>query len=186
MGYPKFIVSNRRRKNPLVNDNYKKVSTYNFLHVAWVIFNAFSRLLIFFSSKIMFFKNYFMITWMSNSFGSRSGLTKCWAWSAIHVYNVSHSFDPDQAQQNKVCHHHLYPNCVKFSHSFGTRSGPTNIRPDLGPNKQRLSADGKKKKHTESHNQNNMSRDMRFPTMWYVRPAKAQTSLRIRAVWSEP
>ena len=27
---------------------------------------------------------------------------------------------------------------------------------------------------------------MRFPTMWYVRPAKAQTSLRIRAVWSEP
>ena len=27
---------------------------------------------------------------------------------------------------------------------------------------------------------------MGFPTMWYVRPAKAQTSLRIRAVWSEP
>ena len=27
---------------------------------------------------------------------------------------------------------------------------------------------------------------MRFPTMWYVRPAKAQTSLRIRAVGSEP
>ena len=27
---------------------------------------------------------------------------------------------------------------------------------------------------------------MRFPTMWYVRPAKAQTSLRIRADWSEP
>ena len=27
---------------------------------------------------------------------------------------------------------------------------------------------------------------MRFPTMWYVRPAKAQISLRIRAVWSEP
>ena len=25
-----------------------------------------------------------------------------------------------------------------------------------------------------------------LPTMWYVRPAKAQTSLRIRAVWSEP
>ena len=27
---------------------------------------------------------------------------------------------------------------------------------------------------------------MRFPTMWYVRPAKAQTSLRIRTDWSEP
>ena len=26
-----------------------------------------------------------------------------------------------------------------------------------------------------------MSRDMIFPTMWYVGPAKAQTSLRIRA-----
>ena len=26
-----------------------------------------------------------------------------------------------------------------------------------------------------------MSRDMGFPTMWYLRPAKAQTSLRIRA-----
>ena len=31
-----------------------------------------------------------------------------------------------------------------------------------------------------------MSRHMRFLTMWYVRPAKAQTSLRICAVWSEP
>ena len=27
-----------------------------------------------------------------------------------------------------------------------------------------------------------LNRDMRFPTMWYVRPEKAQTSLRIRAV----
>ena len=27
-----------------------------------------------------------------------------------------------------------------------------------------------------------LSRGMRVPTMWYVRPAKAQTSLRIRAV----
>ena len=26
-----------------------------------------------------------------------------------------------------------------------------------------------------------LSRDMRFPTMWYMRPAKAQTSLRICA-----
>ena len=31
-----------------------------------------------------------------------------------------------------------------------------------------------------------MSQCMRFPTMWYVRPAKPQTSLRVRAVWSEP
>ena len=31
-----------------------------------------------------------------------------------------------------------------------------------------------------------MSQCMRFPTMWYVRPTKAQTSLRICAVWSEP
>ena len=27
---------------------------------------------------------------------------------------------------------------------------------------------------------------MGFLAMWYVRQAKAQTSLRIRAVWSEP
>ena len=27
---------------------------------------------------------------------------------------------------------------------------------------------------------------MRFPTMWYVPPEKAQTSLRIHTVWSEP
>ena len=27
-----------------------------------------------------------------------------------------------------------------------------------------------------------MSRDMKFPTMWYVRPAKPQISLRIRTV----
>ena len=31
-----------------------------------------------------------------------------------------------------------------------------------------------------------MSRDMRFPTMWFVRPAKAQTSLCIHTVWSKP
>ena len=31
-----------------------------------------------------------------------------------------------------------------------------------------------------------LSRDMRFLAMWYVRPAQAQTSLRKRAVWSEP
>ena len=31
-----------------------------------------------------------------------------------------------------------------------------------------------------------MNRNMGFPTTWYVRPAKAQTSLRIRAVLSEP
>ena len=28
--------------------------------------------------------------------------------------------------------------------------------------------------------------NMGFPLMWYVRPAKAQIKLRIRAVWSEP
>ena len=32
----------------------------------------------------------------------------------------------------------------------------------------------------------NLSHVMRFPTMWYVQPAKAQTSLRIGADWSEP
>ena len=31
-----------------------------------------------------------------------------------------------------------------------------------------------------------LSQCMRFPTMCYVRPAKPQTSLRVRAVWSEP
>ena len=31
-----------------------------------------------------------------------------------------------------------------------------------------------------------LSRCMIFPTMWYVRPAKPQISLRIHAVWSEP
>ena len=31
-----------------------------------------------------------------------------------------------------------------------------------------------------------MSRDISFPTMWYVRPAKTQISLRIHAVWPEP
>ena len=31
-----------------------------------------------------------------------------------------------------------------------------------------------------------LSRDIGFPTMWHVRPAKPQISLRIRAVLSEP
>ena len=34
--------------------------------------------------------------------------------------------------------------------------------------------------------QQEMSQCMRFPTMWYVWPAKPQISLHIRAVWSEP
>ena len=33
---------------------------------------------------------------------------------------------------------------------------------------------------------NHLSQCMRFPTMWYVRPAKPQISLRKCAVWSEP
>ena len=33
---------------------------------------------------------------------------------------------------------------------------------------------------------NDVSRDMRFPTICYVRPAKPQISLRISAVQSEP
>ena len=37
-----------------------------------------------------------------------------------------------------------------------------------------------------SYTQNiDMSSDMRFQTMWYVRQAKTQISLCIRAVWSE-
>ena len=40
--------------------------------------------------------------------------------------------------------------------------------------------------HFHLHSNIQMSRDMIFPTMWYVRPAKPQISLRIRAVWSEP
>ena len=31
-----------------------------------------------------------------------------------------------------------------------------------------------------------LNRDMWFPTMWYVRTAKAWTSLRVWAVWSAP
>ena len=38
----------------------------------------------------------------------------------------------------------------------------------------------------DGHNWSQMSRDIRFPTMWYVRPAKTQISLRIHAVCSEP
>ena len=41
------------------------------------------------------------------------------------------------------------------------------------------------RKESNQTDKRNLSHDMRFPTMWYVRPAKAQTSLRIRAVWSE-
>ena len=36
-------------------------------------------------------------------------------------------------------------------------------------------------KSADSAGKYKMSRDMRFPTMWYARPAKAQISLRIRA-----
>ena len=40
---------------------------------------------------------------------------------------------------------------------------------------------GEQKRYMEGRT-NSMSRDMRFPTMWCVQPAKAHTSLRICAV----
>ena len=45
---------------------------------------------------------------------------------------------------------------------------------------------GSSHRNAFSKNPKHMSHDMRFTTMWYVRQAKAQTSLRIRAVWSAP
>ena len=46
--------------------------------------------------------------------------------------------------------------------------------------------DGRMDIWTEEQSGNYMSRAMRFPAMWYVRPAKPQISLRICVVWSEP
>ena len=66
------------------------------------------------------------------------------------------SLDPDQAQRN--------------------------VGPDLGPNcLQRLSADDDEDAPDEMITFK-MSQCMRFPTMWYVQPAKPQISLRICAV----
>ena len=59
---------------------------------------------------------------------------------------------------------------------FGSRSGWYFV--SSGSKLFAFSADNK-----SSHY---LSKCMRFPTMWYVRPVKPQISLRIRAVWSEP
>ena len=56
-------------------------------------------------------------------------------------------------------------NTIKASNSFGSDQARCYIGPDLDTNY--------------------LSHAMRFPTMWYVRSAKSQTSLRICAVWSE-
>ena len=40
--------------------------------------------------------------------------------------------------------------------------------------------------HLQNLAKTNLNRGMEFQTMWYVRPAKPQISLRICAVWSEP
>ena len=42
------------------------------------------------------------------------------------------------------------------------------------------------KKPSKKTKTTQLRHDTKFPTMWYVRPAKPQTSLRIRTVWSEP
>ena len=42
-----------------------------------------------------------------------------------------------------------------------------------------------RKRHGTQTATSQLSQYTRFPTMWYVRPAKPQISLRIRAVWSE-
>ena len=52
-------------------------------------------------------------------------------------------------------------------------------RPDLS---QQVTTRLQETDMTEWQRQTRISRDMRFPTMWYMRPAKAQTSLRICAV----
>ena len=41
-------------------------------------------------------------------------------------------------------------------------------------------------KKYKSYNDLHLSRDMRFPKTWYVRPARPKINLRIRAVLSEP
>ena len=60
-------------------------------------------------------------------------------------------------------------------------SGPMEIMKHLGKGRECLQT-----QYFPVHPHQQMSRDMRFPTMWYVPPAKAQTSLRIHAVSSEP
>ena len=68
-------------------------------------------------------------------------------------------------------------------------NGPTDARQSIGHQKRLLHMPVVRQcshAHFWKIGLKHMSRDMRFPTMWYVRPAKAQTSMRIRAVWSEP
>ena len=103
----------------------------------------------------------------------------------------ANSLCPDQAQPNVNSDLDFY--CLSLSYSFrfiscrqhfaggggcvvSTANLLNDILMDLIPNNNYETLDQLGKM------QNDLSRDMRFPTMWYVRPAKAQTSLRIRAV----
>ena len=85
-------------------------------------------------------------------------------------------------------HSHCKPGVTGLINSFSSLSdetlscGPVSICCDV------------KHKRTQSHTPwkfwicfiRLMSSGIRFPTMWYVRPAKPQISLQICAVWSEP
>ena len=72
-----------------------------------------------------------------------------------------------QLSKPELCY---IPSCLKYSITF---SGIKNIPREIN----------EKEVHVLLLQ---LSQCRRFPTMWYVRPAKPQISLRIRAVWSEP
>ena len=70
-----------------------------------------------------------------------------------------------------------FRNTIRVSNGLDPDQDQRSVGPDLGPNcLQRFTAD-EKSCITVSVTLLLMSRDMRFPTMWCVRPAKAQLSL---------
>ena len=91
----------------------------------------------------------------------------------------------------------VFRNTIRVHNSKDSDQARHFVGLDLGPNcLQRLLADDFRKQRVKDwiwitcssrcDSIFKMSRGMGFPSMWHVRPAKPQISLRIRTVWSEP
>ena len=133
---------------------------------------------------------------MSKQFGSSSGLTKCRTWSGSKLFvkttknatcklrvQIKPNFSHEWQKNLKISTELKFVWVFFFSSLFWVRSDfkwkfyvwPTIYTYIIHYFGQPFFC------HVSQ-----MSRNMRFPTMWYVWPAKAQTSLCISAVWSEP
>ena len=110
----------------------------------------------------------------------------------MHFKTFANRADPDQAAIIRaawsVSTIFAYGNMIRYDHTLVDLTSnffvlSTNVKVYLW---YELKIRGAKHEYSWRKELDIKISNMRYPTMWYVRPAKPQISLCIRPVWSEP